>query len=32
MDTEKLKMEYLKIYQMMMPKDWNEQYVEIWDK
>lgn len=32
MDTEKLKMEYFKIYQMMMPKDWNEQYVEIWDK
>lgn len=31
MDKEKLKMEYLKIYQMMMPKEWNEQYVKIWE-
>lgn len=26
-----LKEEYRKIYEMMMPKDWNDQYVQVWD-
>lgn len=29
-DKKKLEIEYLKIYQMMMPKEWNERYVEVW--
>lgn len=29
-ESLKLEEEYLKIYEMMMSKDWNEQYVQTW--
>lgn len=30
LDSKILEEEYRKIYQMMMPKEWNEQYVQVW--